>query len=417
VIGRGIFAAAATLTALLSAAPVQAATDRVNYRADAGSPPKVFYKTPSAFELEGECTAAGRLKVTVIGLDDHAIVHAASDLNGADYLGDDDLTEGEELSLGPLGLDKRAGTLAGVAISGEVQTVTWLAEDTRGADPYGGRRDCAFVGTTDGAPEYFGGTAGVTSEQYDFNAASPPADGSFVCNGGGGGDISAGVRTHSLDPPDLIRATAVRSNGSGNSQNQDFDFNDGFFSISGAQDSSIGWGVLTESNDVSTLTSYTAMGEDNTGANDPFAGASADDDCVMGITSIDADAGQQAQVALDGGASFLKTNYQRAGLKLHSTCDESPVSDIGIEATTTKSNANLHVGLGLSPMDISDFDPGESVDVLPGADRGVLGQLSYSTPSGTHLTIVFVSDEDGLTTSGAENHPCSFVGTSTVSAP
>ncbi len=68
-------------------------------------------------------------------------------------------------------------------------------------------------------------------------------------------------------------------------------------------------------------------------------------------------------------------------------------------------------------MDISDFDPGESVDVLPGPDRAVIGQLSYSTPSGTHLTIVFVSDENGLTTSGAEKHPCSFVGTSTVSAP
>ena len=416
-IGRGIFAAAATLAALLSAAPVQAATDRVNYRADAGSPPKTFYKTPSAFKLEGECTAAGRLKVTLIGLDDHAVVHAASDLNGAAYLGDDDLTEGEELSWARSTSTRGPGSWPAWRSPARSKPSPGSPRTPVAPTPTAVAADCAFVGTTDGAPEYFGGTAGVTSEQYDFNAASPPADGSFVCNGGGGGDISAGVRTHSLDPPDLIRTTAVRSNGSGNSQNQDFDFNDGFFSISGAQDSSIGWGVLTESNDVSTLTSYTAMGEDNTGANDPFGGASADDDCVMGITSIDADAGQQAQVALDGGATFLKTNYQRAGLKLHSTCDESPVADIGIEATTTKSNATLHVGLGLSPMDISDFDPGESVDVLPGADRAVLGQLSYSTPSGTHLTIVFVSDEDGLTTSGAENHPCSFVGTSTVSAP
>ncbi len=286
-IGRGIIAGAVTLAVLLSAAQAQAATDRVDYRADAGSPPKTFYKTPSAFKLQGECTAAGRLKVTLIGLDDHAIVHAVSDLNGASYLGDDDLTEGEELSLGPLDLDKRAGILTGVAISGEVQTVTWLAEDTRGADPYGGRSDCVFVGTTDSSPAYFGGTAGVTSEAVRLQRRLP-AGGRQLRLQRRWGRRHLGRCAHALSRsagPDqnhgraLQRLRQLAKPGSSTSTTASS-------LISGAEDSSIGWGVLTESNDVSTLTSYTAMGEDNTGANDPFGGASADDDCVMG-TDVD----------------------------------------------------------------------------------------------------------------------------------
>jgi hypothetical protein len=116
------------------------------------------------------------------------------------------------------------------------------------------------------------------------------------------------------------------------------------------------------------------------------------------------------------------------GLLLYATC--SNVGDITVSAETDTNDAMIHVATihtreptPANPDAVSpefngdnDFDIGQTVNVLPGADDGdhdVEGTLTYTRPQGTIVTVQYMAEEflDGLGTS----NDCFFVGSATVS--
>jgi hypothetical protein len=94
------------------------------------------------------------------------------------------------------------------------------------------------------------------------------------------------------------------------------------------------------------------------------------------------------------------------GLTLRGDCNPTlnPLaSDIAVIAGTSVANSEIQVAYNKSDGNASgsgdryvadnNFDPGDRFDIFEGADDVGQGMLTYSTPTGRHVTVVFQSDD------------------------
>jgi hypothetical protein len=106
------------------------------------------------------------------------------------------------------------------------------------------------------------------------------------------------------------------------------------------------------------------------------------------------------------------------GLILKATCNAGP--DLDVRADTTILNSTIHVSWNRDPAnqpfyrDDNNFDPGDNFSIMSaGNDNRAQGTLVYSSPGGSHVSVIFQSEEGdafGGTTA------CLFAGTALGSA-
>jgi len=109
--------------------------------------------------------------------------------------------------------------------------------------------------------------------------------------------------------------------------------------------------------------------------------------------------------------------FNQGGLRLIGGCASGPQTTIRIQ--TTVNNASVHVGAhgaGEAYADDDNFDTGDSLD-LPAAISGdgdfEAGQIVYSRPDGTHVSIDWAAQEDPI----PFDQKCLFAGIAQVSVP
>jgi hypothetical protein len=86
------------------------------------------------------------------------------------------------------------------------------------------------------------------------------------------------------------------------------------------------------------------------------------------------------------------------GLILRATCNSGP--DLDVKADTTVLNSTIHVSWVKDPgnasfyRDDNNFDPGDNFEIMSqGNDNRAQGTLVYSSPGGSHVSVVFQSEE------------------------
>jgi hypothetical protein len=106
------------------------------------------------------------------------------------------------------------------------------------------------------------------------------------------------------------------------------------------------------------------------------------------------------------------------GLILRASCSAGP--DLQVLADTTVLNSTIHISWNRDPAnqpfyrDDNDFDPGDNFQIMSaGNDDRAQGTLVYSSPAGSHVSVIFQSEE-GDAFGGTVN--CLFAGTAQGSA-
>jgi hypothetical protein len=107
------------------------------------------------------------------------------------------------------------------------------------------------------------------------------------------------------------------------------------------------------------------------------------------------------------------------GLILRATCAGGP--DMDIRADTTVLHSAIHVSWNKDPGNASfyrqdnNFSPGDNFEVLSdGNEDSSQGTLVYSSPTGTHVSVTFLSEEAAAFGATA---PCVFTGTALGTTP
>jgi hypothetical protein len=135
---------------------------------------------------------------------------------------------------------------------------------------------------------------------------------------------------------------------------------------------------------------------------------------ATGLNSDRLDGLDAARIDFRGTVGTVQTDVLNlGGLILRASCGNGP--DLAVVATTTVPDSTLHVSWNRDPGNASfyrqenDLDPGETFSVITNPnDDGAEGTISYSTSSGTQVSVTFQSEEGNAF---GNTVPCLFAGT------
>jgi hypothetical protein len=142
--------------------------------------------------------------------------------------------------------------------------------------------------------------------------------------------------------------------------------------------------------------------------------------------------GTVPSAATTDGHNFARINYRAGvgtptgtilnfgGLLVNATCANGP--NLNVTATPTSNNGMVHIGnvvrttgnnRGAFYDDDNDFDVGQSINVLVGADTRITGTLTYTNAFGSVVTLTYMAEEANNALGGSAD--CFFIGEATQS--